>query len=371
MSLSVFLPALTAILAFVFAASSTSGWSGGAYQLVWAFGMLFFGIAAGCEALAAARLERAALPDLVPDRRGLDGRLARARDGVPARADRFGYAFALCLFLAGLFTFLTCATARIRQRRAVAPILYFIAAGILALAVGVETYFQNERWPRIAASPWSARRCCRSSSCSTTRCRRPATRSTRRPARRRDLFPALRLLTPFMNVTGAFALILGACSRPTCSCPSGAVLDLFARPEPAGRLVPVQPADRAVRDRRRLRRLAPRWRSGRSSRPDPQPRPGDRADRHRGLHPDVTDSLNRLGATQYPAGQAPRRRLPVRRLPRLDRGLPRNPHPVHPIRRGRRGRRRRRRGSNRLHQPVRSSTRRSAGSGGEAGSETC
>ena len=36
---------------------------------------------------AARRLERDALPDLVPDRRGLDGRLARPRHGVPARAD--------------------------------------------------------------------------------------------------------------------------------------------------------------------------------------------------------------------------------------------------------------------------------------------
>ena len=33
------------------------------------------------------RLERGALPDLVPDRRDLDGRLARARDGVPPRPD--------------------------------------------------------------------------------------------------------------------------------------------------------------------------------------------------------------------------------------------------------------------------------------------
>ena len=31
-----------------------------------------------------------------------------------------------------------------------APILYFIAAGILAAAVAIET-FQNERWPTIAA----------------------------------------------------------------------------------------------------------------------------------------------------------------------------------------------------------------------------
>src|SRR3990170_8286075 len=58
---------------------------------------------------------------------------------------RFGYAFALCLLLAGLFTFLT-------QRRydypdaGSAPVIYFIGAGILALAVAVETYFANERW---------------------------------------------------------------------------------------------------------------------------------------------------------------------------------------------------------------------------------
>ena len=51
-------------------------------------GMLFYGIAAGAEALAAAGgWNEAPVPDLVPDRRGLDGRLARARDGVPARPD--------------------------------------------------------------------------------------------------------------------------------------------------------------------------------------------------------------------------------------------------------------------------------------------
>ena len=30
--------------------------------------------------------------------------------------------------------------------------LYFIAAGLLALAVAVETYFSNERWPLLAAA---------------------------------------------------------------------------------------------------------------------------------------------------------------------------------------------------------------------------
>ena len=50
------------------------------------------------------------------------------------------------MFLAGLFTILT-------QRRfqyegaGSTPLLYFIGAGLLALAIAVETYFQNERWP--------------------------------------------------------------------------------------------------------------------------------------------------------------------------------------------------------------------------------
>ena len=64
---------------------------------------------------------------------------------------RFGYSFALCLFLAGLFTFLV----RNKPEYAGAgtlPLLYFIAAGLLALAVAVETYFANDRWPILAAA---------------------------------------------------------------------------------------------------------------------------------------------------------------------------------------------------------------------------
>ena len=31
------------------------------------------------------------------------------------------------------------------------PLLYLIAAGVLAIAVAVETYFANDRWPQLAA----------------------------------------------------------------------------------------------------------------------------------------------------------------------------------------------------------------------------
>ncbi len=46
--------------------------------------------------------------------------------------------------------------------------------------------------------------------------------------------------------------------------------------------------------------------------------------------PTITDSLNRAGSTElFQAGQVPGRRVPVRRVPRLVRGVPRGPHPVH------------------------------------------
>ena len=147
--MSAALPALTAILAFVMAIALLDQWRERrqSFQLVWAIGMLFYGVAAGCEALAAASGWNEGLyrtwyltgAVLTAGWLGLGTALLLAKT-------RFGYAVALSLFLAGIFTILT-------QRRfqyegaGSTPILYFIGAGLLALAVGVETYFQNERWP--------------------------------------------------------------------------------------------------------------------------------------------------------------------------------------------------------------------------------
>ena len=54
--MSALLPGITSVLAFIFAIALLDQWRDRrrAYQLVWAIGMLFFAIAAGCEALAAA-----------------------------------------------------------------------------------------------------------------------------------------------------------------------------------------------------------------------------------------------------------------------------------------------------------------------------
>ena len=126
------------------------------------------------------------------------------------------------LFLGGLFTFLT-------QKKfdypgaGSAPILYFIGAGILGLAVGIETYFQNERWPRIAAIGIVGATLLSLGLMLTTTLPAPGfalAADTGQPVA--DLFPGtLRLLTPFLNVTGGLVLAFGALFSAYVFMPSG------------------------------------------------------------------------------------------------------------------------------------------------------
>ena len=64
---------------------------------------------------------------------------------------RFGYAYAVLAALGGVFTMLSQAKNHYPDVGTL-PVLYLIFALVLALAIGVETYFQNTRWPRIAAA---------------------------------------------------------------------------------------------------------------------------------------------------------------------------------------------------------------------------
>ena len=208
------LPTLTSLLAFVFAAALLDQWRERrqGFQLIWAIGMSFFGIAAGCEAIAAAGGWNEALYRTwyLTGAVWTAGWLGLGTAFLLGRT-RFGYSFALALFLAGLFTFLV----RNRPEYAGAgslPLLYFIAAGILALAVAVETYFQNDRWPQLAvvavvgATLLSVVLMVSSPLAAPGYALDP---STGEPVG--TLFPGrLRLLTPFLNITGAFALVLGA-----------------------------------------------------------------------------------------------------------------------------------------------------------------
>jgi len=214
MAWDVVLPATTSILAFVFVVALLDQWleRRRAYQLVWTVGMLCYAVAAGCEALAGAGGWSEPLYRIwyLFGAVWTAGWLGLGTAFLLGRT-RFGYAFAVCLFLAGLFTFLV----RNRPEYATAgvvPLLYFIVAGVLALAVAVETYFQNDRWPFLAAIAVVGATGLSIVLMVTTTLPAPGYAldpATGLPVA--TLFPPeLRLLTPFMNVTGAFALILGA-----------------------------------------------------------------------------------------------------------------------------------------------------------------
>ncbi len=208
------LPAATSILALVLAVALLDQWRERrqGFQLIWAIGMAFYGIASGCEAIAAAggwneTLYRAwYLTGAV----WTAGWLGLGTAFLLGRT-RFGYTFAACLLLAGVFTLLT-------QRKfdypgaGSAPILYLVGALVLALAVAVETYFQNERWPVLAAGAVIGATILSAVLMVTVTLAPPGYAldpATGVPTG--DLFPGtIRLLTPFLNITGGFALALGA-----------------------------------------------------------------------------------------------------------------------------------------------------------------
>lgn len=234
----VWLPAITSLIALVFAVALLDQWRERrqTFQLVWAVGMLFYGIASGCEALGAAGGWNEMLyktwyltgATLTAGWLGLGTAFLLGRT-------RFGYTFALCLLLAGVFTLLT-------QRKfdypgaGSAPILYLIAALVLAIAVAVETYFQNERWPRLAAGAVVGASVVALGLMLTTAVPAPGFAldpATGAPTG--ELLPGtIRLLTPFLNITGGFALILGALFSAYVFMPKRRVLGYSLDPNAPG-----------------------------------------------------------------------------------------------------------------------------------------
>ena len=210
----VWLPAVTSILALVFAVALLDQWRERrqTFQLVWAVGMLFFGIASGCEAIGAAT----GWNELLYRTWYLFGAVWTAGwlglgTAFLLGRTRFGYTFALCLVLAGVFTLLT-------QRKfdyagsGSAPVLYLIASLVLAAAVAIETYFQNDRWPLLAAGTVVGATILSLALMVTVSLAAPGyTLDPATGAPTGELLPGtIRLLTPFLNITGGFALVFGA-----------------------------------------------------------------------------------------------------------------------------------------------------------------
>lgn len=238
MNALVWLPGLTSIIALVFALALIDQWRTRRqpFQLIWALGMLFYGLASGCEAIGGA----AGWSETLYKTWYLTGALWTAAwlglgTAFLLGRTRFGYSFALGLFLAGVFTFLT-------QRRfdypgvGLAPLSYFIAAAILAIAIAVETYFGNDRWPRLAAVAVIGASILSAVLMVTATLAAPGWAldpNTQAPSA--ELFPGtLRLLTPFMNVTGGFSLAFGALFSAYVFMPKRRVLDYSLDPHQPG-----------------------------------------------------------------------------------------------------------------------------------------
>jgi hypothetical protein len=236
--LDILLPALTALLALIFSLALFDQWRDrrGGFQLIWAIGMLFFGIAAGCEAIAGAAgwSEPLYRTWYLTGAVWTAGWLGLGTAFLLGRT-RFGYSFALCLVLAGVFTLLT-------QRRFEYPgtgsahVLYLIAALVLAIAVAVETYFQNERWPLLAAGAVVGATLLSAVLMATVQLPSPGyALDPRTGVPVGDLFPGtIRLLTPFLNITGAFALVLGAVFSTYMFMPKRRVLPYSLDPNQPG-----------------------------------------------------------------------------------------------------------------------------------------
>jgi hypothetical protein len=231
------LPTLTAILALVMAIALLDQWRERRqpFQLVWAIGMAFYGVAAACEAIAAA----AGWNELLYRTWYLTGAVLTAGwlglgTALLLAKTRFGYAVAISIFLAGLFTLLTCAKYHYEGSGST-PILYFIGAGLLALAIGVETYFQNERWPMFMAIGVVGASLLALVLTITAPLAEPyrLDPATGQPVA--DLFPgSLRLLTPFLNITGGFALAFGALFSAYVFMPKRRVLPYSLDPNQKG-----------------------------------------------------------------------------------------------------------------------------------------
>jgi len=214
MNINVVLPSLSAILCFVFAATVADQWlrRRQPYQLVWTIGLIWFGVAAGSEAIAgiAGWNELLYRTWYLFGAVWVAGWLGLGTVYLLART-RFGYAFAVSLVLAGLFTFLT------EQRyhypaSGAAPLLYFAIALVAGAAVALLTARGDARWAHIAGALIVGGSAASVVMMATAALPAPGyALDPRTGIPVGDLFPGyLRLLTPFFNITGAFALVVGA-----------------------------------------------------------------------------------------------------------------------------------------------------------------
>ena len=229
--------ALTAIVAVAMAFALIDQWleRRRPYQLAWMIGSLLFGLAAAAEAIGAAtgwtptlfRVWYLAGAVLNVGWLGLGTAFLLGRT-------RFGYAYAVLVAMGGIIAVLTQAKNHYDGVGSL-PVLYLIGALVCALAIGVETYFQNARWPRIAATEVLAVTVLGTIFVTAAGLPDGPLALDVHGVPVLDPLPGnLRLLTPLMNVTGGLALVIGALFSAYVFMPKRRVLDYSLDPVQAG-----------------------------------------------------------------------------------------------------------------------------------------
>jgi hypothetical protein len=240
-NVDVILPLASSVVSFVFCLLLVDQWRvrRRPHQAIWAIGMLWYGISAGTEFLGGAfgwsevlyRLWYLIGAVYVAAWLGLGTAFLLGRT-------RFGYSFALSLFLAGLFTYLT----QSRQNypdSGIAPVVYFAIAVVLAVVVVVLTYREQHTWPIVAGWALVIGSLAAALMVLTVRLPSPGyvLNGTGIPVG--DLFPGyIRLLTPIFNITGGFTLVFGALFSAYVFMPKRRVVQYsLDRDQPAARFI--------------------------------------------------------------------------------------------------------------------------------------
>ena len=237
--MSALLPTLTSVLSFLFALMLLDQWRERrqGFQLVWAIGMLWYGLGAGAEAVAEINGWSEPLYRVwyLTGAVWTAGWLGLGTAFLLGKT-RFGYTYAVLLLFSGLIALM------IRNSPNYAgagplPVLYLIGTVILALAIGVETYFQNDTWPRFAAGAIVGVTVL-SVVLMVLTPPLPAPGYALSPTTGQpigDAMPGyLRLLTPVMNIPGAGALLLGALFSTYMFMPKKRVLPYSLDPNQPG-----------------------------------------------------------------------------------------------------------------------------------------
>jgi hypothetical protein len=210
---NVLLPFLSSLLSFVFALFLLDQWleRRRSYQLIWTIGMVWYGISAGTEFLGGAfgwseplyRVWYLVGAVYVAAWLGLGTMYLLGKT-------RFGYGAAFSVLLAGLFTVLAQAKAQYTDT-GILPYAAFAIAAVGAILIVIETYRGTGRWAWIAGALIIGGSVVAIPIVLTAPIPPPGYALDASGIPVGTAMPgSVRLLTPLFNVTGGFALALGA-----------------------------------------------------------------------------------------------------------------------------------------------------------------